>query len=147
MSYTSAIPVLKLPLLKMDSYRAQCEKAYQGLPLCTSSGLSMSQNELNLENALGFFLSNTPTLFKIGLTHVDIVMRMYAICQVASYRLQVGVYKPDIIQNAIYALNWKNADLIDGFNMIYIMENFCANWVFRNESVYMKKYLNNAGFV
>ena len=146
MSYKGEIPVLQLPRLQKDTYRAQIERAYGGLPVCTSSGLTMNRNESNLKTALEYFLRK-PTLYAIGLTHVDTVMQMYAFCQVASYRLQVGVFKEDVIEYTTKVLDWKTAETIAAIDMVFIMGKIRPNWVFRNESGYMKKYLNSIGFV
>ena len=145
MSYKGEIPVLQLPLLQKDTYRAQIERAYGGLPVCTSSGLNMSRNESNLKTALEFLLPDT--YMYIGLTHVGIVMKMYAICQVASYDLQFGVFKEDVIQRATEVLGWETAETIAAIDMVFIMGKIRPNWVFRNESVYMKTYLNKIGYV
>ena len=141
-----SIPVLTLPRLKSDSYRAQCEKEYGALPTCTSSVYTMSKNGTQLEDGLEYFLRK-PTLYAIGSTPVDNVMKMYAICQIASYRLQVGVHKQVVIHDATFNMGWKPAEIQKAVDMVFIMENLCPNWVFRNESVYMKKYLNNVGYV
>ena len=138
-----SIPVLTLPLLKKDIYRAQIGRALNALPLCTSSDLTMNRNESNLKTALEFLLPDT--YMYIGLTHVGIVMKMYAICQVASYDLQFGVFKEDVIQRATEVLGWKTAETIAAIDMVFIMGKIRPNWVFRNESVYMKKYLINLG--
>ena len=147
MSYTGLIPVLQLPLLKKDAYRAQCERAYGDLPTCTSSVYTMSKNETQLKSNLVYYLYITPVLFNIGSTPVDKVMKMYAICQVASYRLQVGVHKQDVIHDATFNMGWKPGDIQKAVDMVFIMEKLCPTWVFQNESVYMKQYLNDRGYV
>ena len=134
-----SIPVLTKPLLKMDSYRAQCEKAYQCM------GVS-SANEQLIQSSLVHYIYITPTLFKNGPTHVDIVMLIYAICKVTSYRLKVYVNIQNVMQYTTTGFNWTKADIQQAVDMVWIMENLCPNWVFLNQSGYMKIYLNNAGF-
>ena len=141
-----SIPVLTLPLLKMDSYRLQCEKAYQRLGVFSLS-TDTSANEQFIQSSLVHFIYITPTLFKIGSTHVDKVMLMYAICQVTSYRLKVYVRKQDVIRSITSSLCWTKEDVQEAVDLVSIMGNLCPNWVFLNQSVYMKQYLNNAGFV
>ena len=135
-----SIPVLTKPLLKPDIYRAQCEKAYQGM------GVSIA-NETLIQSSLVHFIYVTPTLFKIGSTHVDIVMLIYAICQVTSYRLKVYVNIQNVMRSNTSGFGWTKVDIQQAVDMVWIMENLCPNWVFQNQSGYMKFYLNNCGFV
>ena len=141
-----SIPVLTKPLLKMDSYRLQCEKAYQRLGVFSLS-TDTSANEQFIQSSLVHFIYITPTLFKIGSTHVDKVMLMYAICQVTSYRLKVYVNIQNVMQYTTTGFGWTKVDIQQAVDMVWIMENLCPNWVFENQSGYMKQYLKGIGFV
>ena len=153
MTYTNLIPVIKFKQPKKDQFSQDINTAYR-IRFITSISVSNTtdQNETCVRNDLLYFFTNFyDKLFSTGsatATKLELVLRMFAFCQVVSYNLNVGVYKPELMISACVAISIITPkDAYKVLDVINVIESFDPLFVFNNHSAYLRNYLDCIGII